>query len=57
MDRYLVEIDYTVDGTARTQRPRSIEAKDATTAKCIALVDFRTGRDGKRVKVQAARIV
>jgi hypothetical protein len=57
MSAYLVEIDYTVDGTARTQRPRSIEATDATTAKTIALGNFKARRDGKRVKVQGARIV
>lgn len=57
MNRYLVEINYTVDGIARTQRPRSIEAADATTAKTIALGDFKSGRDGKRVQVISIRLV
>lgn len=57
MNRYLVEIDYTVDGTPRTQRPRAVEAKDETTAKCIALGNFARGRDGKRVRITGSRIV
>lgn len=57
MNRYLVEINYTVDGIARTQRPRSIEAADPTTAKTIALGDFKSGRDGKRVQVISIRLV
>lgn len=57
MNSYLIEIDYTIDGTPRTQRPRAIQAADTTTAKTIALGNFARGRDGKRVKVQGTRIV
>lgn len=57
MNTYLFEIDYTVDGQLRTQRPRSIEAKDETTAKIEALSTWKTGRDGKRVKLVAIRTV
>lgn len=54
---YLVEIDYTVDGTARTHRPRSVAAPNASVAKAIALGAFARGRDAKRVKITGARIV
>lgn len=54
MTTYLVEIHYTVDGTPRISRPRSIRSSHPEIAKTVALGNFASGRDGRRVKITKA---
>jgi hypothetical protein len=56
MNAYLVTITYTVDGTPRTHKPRSITASSAAEAKTIALGNFAENRDGKRVIITGASV-